>query len=34
MDFDGKMFGEVSIKTRILKFRGLVPINSLDVFPL
>ena len=34
VDFDGEIFGEVSIETGILKFRGSVPINSLDVFPL
>jgi hypothetical protein len=34
VDFDGKVFGEVSIQTGILKFRGSKPINSLDVFPM
>jgi hypothetical protein len=34
VDFDGKVFGKVSIQTGILKFRGSVPINSLDIFPL
>jgi len=34
VDFNGKVFGEVLIDTGILKFRGLKPINSLDVFPL
>jgi hypothetical protein len=34
VDFNGKVFGEVSIDTGILKFRGSKPINSLDVFPL
>jgi hypothetical protein len=28
VDFDGKVFGKVSIQTGILKFRGSVPINS------
>ncbi|KAF8850015.1 P-loop containing nucleoside triphosphate hydrolase protein [Acephala macrosclerotiorum] len=34
VDFDEKVFNEVSIQTGILKFRGLKPIHSLDVFPL
>ncbi|KAH6675957.1 hypothetical protein B0J14DRAFT_478246, partial [Halenospora varia] len=34
LDFDGKVFGEASVATGIVKFRGSKPINSLDVFPL
>jgi hypothetical protein len=34
VDFDGKVFSEVPLETGILKYRGSVPVNSLDVFPL
>jgi hypothetical protein len=34
LDFDGKVFGEVSTALGIEKFRGSKPINSLGVFPL
>jgi hypothetical protein len=34
VDFNGEVFGKVLINTGILKFRGLKPINSFDVFPL
>jgi hypothetical protein len=34
VDFDGRVFGEVSMDMGILKFRGSKPINSLDIFPL
>ena len=34
VDFSGKVFGEVSAETGILRYRGSVPINSLDVFLL
>ncbi|KAH8742368.1 hypothetical protein F5882DRAFT_313582, partial [Hyaloscypha sp. PMI_1271] len=34
VDFNRKVFGKVPINIGILKFRGLKPINSLNVFPL
>jgi hypothetical protein len=34
VDFDRKIFGEITLDTGILKFRRSKPINSLDVFPL
>ena len=34
LDFDRKVFSKVYIVIRILKFRGLKLITSLDVFPL
>jgi hypothetical protein len=34
IDFNRKVFSKVPINTGILKFRGLKPINSLNVFPL
>ena len=34
LDFDGKVFGEISVELVIPKFRGTRKVNSLDVFPL
>jgi hypothetical protein len=34
LDFDGKVFGEVSTALGIEKFRGIMRISSLGVFPL
>ena len=34
LDFDGKVFGAVTEKLAIEKFRGARQINSLDIFPI
>ena len=34
LDFNGEVFGEVSIELKIMKFRGTKRINTLEAFPL